>query len=466
MRVPFIGGSNTSRSVSVSAQRTVNMYAELDPEAEYQAAMFSRPGLATWANMPTAECRGMVVFAGELYVVNGADLFKVSKAKLITTIGSLSTSTGRVAFAANPTQLMLVDGSFGYTTDGSTLTKITDGDFPNGSAVVVHMDGYFIITDPDNAGRFYISNLSDGTAWTATDFATAVRNPDNLVSLLVLDRFLLLLGEDTTEPWWDSGAADFPFESMESGLIEWGCVAAHSAVKTIAADGAVAGIWLARNASGDNVVMSYPGGRVSNHAVETAFAGFSTVSDAHAWTMQMRGHTFYVLTFPTEAATWVLDLSTGLWAEWKSYGIDRFRGAAHAFFDGQHLIGDYQGASLFELRFDQYTDAGAPLERIRDDRFISVDRRRLFHRRFELECESGVGTADLDPQVVFQWSDDGGHQWSNEHWDGLGKVGKYEKRAFIKQLGSSRKRVYRSKFTDDAPFTIISGHLDVMVGSG
>ena len=418
MRVPFIGGSNTSRSVSVSVQRTVNMYAELDPEAEYQAAMFSRPGLSTWTNAPSAECRGMVVFADELYVVNGAELFKVSKSKEITAIGSLNSSTGRVAFAANPTQLMLVDGSFGYTTDGSTLTKITDGDFPNGSAVVVHMDGYFIITDPDNAGRFYVSNLSDGTAWTATDFATAVRNPDNLVSLLVLDRVLLLLGEDTSEPWWNSGAADFPFESMESGLIEWGWVAAHSAVKTIAAGGAVAGIWLARNASGDNVVMSYPGGRVSNHAVETAFAGFSTVSDAHAWTMQMRGHTFYVLTFPTEAATWVLDLSTG-----------------------------------------------APLERIRDDRFISVDRRRLFHRRFELECESGVGTADLDPQVVFQWSDDGGHQWSNEHWDGLGKVGEYEKRAFIKQLGRSRKRVYRIKFTDDAPFTIISGHLEVGVGS-
>ena len=72
MRVPFIGGSNTSRSVSVSVQRTVNMYAELDPEAEYQAAMFSRPGLSTWTNAPSAECRGMVVFADELYVVNGA----------------------------------------------------------------------------------------------------------------------------------------------------------------------------------------------------------------------------------------------------------------------------------------------------------------------------------------------------------------------------------------------------------
>lgn len=465
MRVPFIGGSNTSRTVNVAAQRTVNMYAELDPESKYQAGLFARPGLVTYSTGPSDGVRGSAVFGDNLYYVVGTEVIKVTTAAAVSTIGTIYTSSGRVSFATNKTQLMFVDGTYGYTTTGSSVTQISDGDFPNGATVVVFLDGYFIVNDPGNIGRFHVSDLDDGTAWTATFFGTAARNPDALISLAVPDRTLWLIGALTTEVWWNSGNPDFPFESTESGFVEWGTLSAHSVVVVVSPTGGTAVISLAENKDGGRVVMS-SGGRVSTHALESTINGYTTVSDAYAWSLVWEGHTFYVLTFPTESATWVLDLATGLWAEWKSYGISRFRGSSHTYFDEKHIIGDYQDGTLFQLSATQYSDAGGFLERIREDRHIASERRWLFHRVFELEVESGTGTAELDPQVSLQWSDDGGHTWSNEHWRGLGKVGEYKTLVRWRQLGRSRDRIYRTTFTDDAKFTIVSGHVTMDLGGG
>ena len=464
MRVPFVGGSNKSKTVNVTAQRTVNMCVQLDQEGKYPAYLHSRPGMSTYAPSGSAAVRGMMEFDGALYCVTGGDLKKVTTSQVVSLIGSLDTVSGRVSMAQNPTQLMMVDGTYGYTTDGTTLTKIADAQFPNGATHVVYLDGYFIVNDPANRGRFSISALNDGTAWAALDYATASRSPDKLKALLALNRQLWLIGESSTEAWWNSGNPDFPFEATESGYFEWGIAAAHSAAVAKSFSGDEVAVLLARNDQGHGVVMSSTG-RISTPALEEEIGGYSTISDAYAWVMNIEGHIFYVLTFPTEPKTWVYDFATSQWAEWKSYGSERFRGSAHAFFDNKHILGDYQDGTLLEMDDTLYQDAGSALECIRQDRFIHADRKWLFHRRLEIECEGGVGTASLDPQVMLQWSDDGGHTFSNEHWRGIGKVGKYKNRAYWNQLGRSRDRIYRVTFTDNARFTIVSGHIEVDLGA-
>jgi hypothetical protein len=65
---------------------------------------------------------------------------------------------------------------------------------------------------------------------------------------------------------------------------------------------------------------------------------------------------------------------------------------------------------------------------------------------------------------MLQWSDNGGHTWSNEHWRDIGLVGEYGQRCVWRGLGQSRDRVYRLKITDSVPRTIVSGYLDLEVG--
>jgi len=467
MRIPFIGGTSNQRSVSVSSQRTVNMIPELDPTAKFQAALYQRPGLATWSIGASKEVRGSIVFGDNLYTVNGETVNKFGTDASVSTIGTIGTSTGPVSMSSNLSQICIVDGTNGYTSDGATVAVISDSDFPDTATRVDYLDGYGIFNDPANNGRFYISSLNDFTAIDGTDFATAQRDPDALVAHVVNNRELWLLGAVSTEVWYNSGAADFPFQPIDQAFSEWGCAATHSA-----AAGAGSVFWLGASNIGGNIVMmsqGLQGVRVSDHSLEDAIEGYATISDAIGWVMQERGHILYVLTFPTADATWVFDMNTGLWHEWKSFGVGRFRANTYSFFNGEHTMGDFENGNIFQFRPDASTDAtagGGNMERIRTDKFVSADdRERLFHRRFELEVEPGTGTATVDPQVVLQWSDDNGHTWSNEHWRGLGKLGEYNKRLVWRSLGRSRNRIYRVKVTDECNLKIIGGSLIVDRGT-
>jgi hypothetical protein len=195
INIPFVGASNKSRSVEVSTQRSVNLFPELDPLSGFQQALYLRPQLASFSTAGSATIRGMATFGSLLFVVSGGTVYSIDSSGSATSRGNLLTSTGRVSIDQNATQLMFVDGTAGYIWDGSTLTQIADGDFPNGATQVVQFDGYFVVNDPANPGRFYISAYNNGTAWDATEFATAERNPDGLLAMLVNERELWLWGE-------------------------------------------------------------------------------------------------------------------------------------------------------------------------------------------------------------------------------------------------------------------------------
>jgi hypothetical protein len=71
----------------------------------------------------------------------------------------------------------------------------------------------------------------------------------------------------------------------------------------------------------------------------------------------------------------------------------------------------------------------------------------------------------VDPQAMLEWSDDGGHTWSNEHWASIGKMGEYRKRVKWRRLGRSRDRVFRLTITDPVKVVIIGATAEVTVGA-
>ena len=462
MRVPFVGGSNPHRSVVVSAQRTINLYPSVDPEGKFTSAVYGRPGLnpQVFSSAGSSVVRGMAVFGSNLYAVVGGDLKKITTSGAVSTVGSLSSTTGPVGMAAGRTQLGIVDGTAGYYTTGSTLTTISDGDFPNGATHIVYLNDIFYVNDPSNAGRVHASDEGDVSSWAATAFATAQRDPDALAGLIAIQQQLLMVGAETTEAWADAGLTPFPLTPIAGAVTDVGAVAGFSLAKLTGE-----AFWLGRAKEGHGAAFrgGLVGTRISTAAVENAWASYSTISDALGFCFHMNGESFYVLTFPTADRTWVYHLNSRQWLEWNSYGLGRWRVNCHAFFNGKHLVGDYQDGNIYELSFDVYTDAGTVIERERWDRHIlQADTRSVVtHDALEMDFEMGVGTATLDPQVMLSWSDDDGHVWSNRHWRGIGKVGEYRTRAVWRNLGTSRNRVYRWKMTDDCRTAVTAGFLTV-----
>src|SRR5690606_1848127 len=84
-----------------------------------------------------------------------------------------------VTMMGDGTNIVVVTNTDGYVYDGSSVSQITDPDFP-GADWVLYFDGYAVIAEP-NSGRIYIAGPLDPENWNALDFATAEGAPDDIL---------------------------------------------------------------------------------------------------------------------------------------------------------------------------------------------------------------------------------------------------------------------------------------------
>ena len=232
-------------------------------------------------------------------------------------------------------------------------------------------------------------------------------------------------------------------------------------------------------AAGDNTVFfidrtgrvmrisGYNAQPISSRKLEAEIAELSTFSDAIGFYYTHQGHGFYVINFPDGDMTRAFDVTTQQWHKRRSYPINpdgsegRWRANCYAFFDGKHIVGDWETGKLYELDFDTYTDNSETLRRFVDFPAIGNGKDRIRHNKLEVMFEGGVGLVGGDnPQAVLRWSDDGGKTWSNQLWTGIGELGDYTTRAIWRRLGASRRRIYRISVTDAVKVIITSAHLN------
>lgn len=431
-------------------------------------SLHGTPGLLLKLTLPTSPIRGIYTAStGSVYAVGGNKLYSISTAFVATERGTLSTSSGQVSIADNGIDLVIVDGQNGYklTFGSNTFAAITDEDFV-GADIVAFQDGYFIFNKP-NSGQFYISGLNDTTI-DELDFATSEGNPDNIVGHISVHRELWMFNEKTTEIFYNSGDADFPFARLEGGFIEFGCGARFSIAKM---NNTV--FWIGKNEAGTGIVykaQGYQPQRISTHAVEQAIQGYADFSDATAFCYQQEGHNFYVLNFPSADTTWVFDDTTGLWHEraFTNDGVlERHRANFYTFGHDIHLVGDHETGKIYKLDPETYTDDGAAITRLRIAPHLTSGLKRVTFHKFQLDMETGVGIDGSgqgdNPQAMMEFSDDGGHTWSNEIWTSFGAIGARNARAIWRRLGTSRDRVFSITITDPVKVVLIGAEMEAEV---
>lgn len=471
----FIGPTYKLAHPSAGSQRLVNLYAEVHeagPRKGNVARFVGTPGLRKRATLGTGPIRGVHrASTGQVFIVSGAKLFEVySYWSGQERSGSLASSSGRVSMADDGTRLVIGDGGNAAfqapLAAGSALVAVADVDCPGGH--VAWQDGYFLHTVP-GTGRFAISGLNALT-YDALDTATAEGRPDLLVNILSAHRQVWLFGDLTTEVWWNSGDALFPFSRNESAFIETGTISAGTCVR---AGGSVA--WVGNDERGRGTVWHAQGFtpvRISTHAVELALSGYSRLDESSAFAYQQGGHEFYQLTVPgneeDSGGTWVYDFSTGQWHE-RSYlsptGEEPHRAWVGAVAFGEMLVGDREDGRLYTYDPTYYADDEGPIRRLRQTPHINQDEKRIRYNSFELQTEPGVGLSTGQgsaPIVLLSWSDDGGHTWSNEHEASMGAIGKYSSRARWNRLGVGRDRVFRVATSEPVPVTWLGAELDAV----
>ena len=448
----------------------VNLY-WMDELEDGKAGLVGTPGLTLDVTVDASggevrgmeECKGGVL-KGYAFVVCKSSVYRYQSGTPTLCTGSLLTSSGRVCIVNNGTQVMITDGAYGYYVTGTTVTRITDTDFPVASSLA-YQDGYGIITEKDT-GKFWISGLYDFSAWEALDYATAEGMPDDAVAVMSDHRELMIFGEKSIESYENTGASDFPFERIGGGFIEKGIGAAQSPAK---GDNTV--FWLSDmrqilRATGIGGAPQI----VSTRQLDKRFQAMATVSDAFGFCMDLGG-SWYVITFPSENETWCLNTVTNRWNQWASYPYSgthlRHRANCYCHHDGKHLIGDFENGCIYKVDVDAFADSG---NAIRSQLILPVAEkggRWIYHSRMEIEIKAGVGIATgqgSDPMLMMDWTDTGQKRWSNEHWRSMGKIGEYWKTLVWNSLGRSKHRQYRLTITDPVERQITGYNLSFDVG--
>lgn len=427
--------SSPSRYQQGGAARIVNGFAEsIGPDGRVTFALYCRDGLQGFAALDgiTTGIRAALEVDGVLYAVAGTQLWKIQSNGVVTSLGSMSISaTAKVYIVRNrratPDVVIVCDGVMYYYR--TSLAQVTDADLLAPLSMTI-VDGIIIIGTSDN--KWQAGEIDDAANWDALSFERADASPDPVVRVYSRQNEAMIFGSRTCEFWTNAGGADATGFSRTS-VMDLGCIAANS-VATL--DQSVA--WVAHDRT-VRLLEVYSGRRISTPSVERdieALADKSSI-DATSWTRD--GHSYYQIS--SDDWTWVYDSQFG-WSNYESYGRSNWRVATVTEAFGRVICGDRDIPNFYEMSQDFGGEDADPLIFSVTLPTISAYPFPITLDALHIDVERGVGQAtgadeDVDPEIMLEWSKDGGATWSGPRTITIGQLGKRLARATSRRFGQS-----------------------------
>jgi hypothetical protein len=464
--IPLVGPTYTSRSLNVAAQVTKNFYIEVNqgsPDNQNITAFQPFPGLKPWATTSAGIDRGLGVYDDELYKITGQSLYHVDSLGAETLIDTIN-GYGRCNLTEDNFNLIIATGTTKpYSYDGAVVTLGTDVDLHTSNSVT-YIKNRVVYDGID--GDVIFADLGTPLSVDSANITSADNKPDSSLAVYAFKDQLFVFSDLSITPYYNSGNDNPPYDIIQNAVQEIGLGAVHSI-------------------SSNNNFMYFLGSDrqpyrmtglqpqpIGNASIGRAIEGYETTDNAIGHCFTFDSQNFYLLSFPSHA-TWLFSEGAG-WTN-LTYGEDSPHLIGdYAYCYGKHLVSDRRNGNIYELDFDTYADNGETIFRQRDTAKISgksfgMPGKEIFMERLEIVVERGVGLISgqgSDPQMMMQYSDDGGNTWSSERWASLGVMGEYSPMAPLvwDDLGSFYERMFRFKVSDPVKVVLISASADIEVG--
>ena len=480
MKIPLGLGSYESKSIPFSAQRCVNLYADIaQDEGLSEFILQGTPGVVSFAALGSGVSRGAIVMGGVYYVVSGNTLYSVDSLGVGTNRGTIA-GAKRVSMAHNGDKLCLVvpgGNSYVYVASTTTLTPITDVDFL-ASDTVCFKDGYYVFTQ--TAGNvFFISALNDPLSFDALDRGTAEQSPGNIIGCHANYDEVVVFKEDNTEIFQNVGGSGFPFQRIPGASLEKGSHCKYSPIQWGGSFFFLGG--------GINEKTSFfearAGGepaQISTDAISNEIQKFTReeIAEAFTFSYSIGGINFVGITIRSSninSRTFVYNVTASIlakrpvWFEQQS-GVteNAWRSESIDFVYNKLLISDNVDGRVGYLDVDTYDEYGNAILREKTLPPVYFGNSGVYFSKLELFIDSGRGLIigqGSDPQIMMEFSDDGARTWSSEFWRKMGAIGEYNRRSVWRRLGrADRSRVFRFSVSDPIQTTLIKCEVTISGG--
>lgn len=478
MKIPLAQGAYEARSPIANAQVCINLYPETNPhDAPFPTTHYPAPGLyllSDFTGLLSGHVRGLYTASdGTLYAAIGTSVIRYlgvgNTASSYFLLGTLPSDTGfPVSMCDNGVTLVVVDSSGGgwmspLPGNPGSLVQITDSAF-YGSSRVDYIDTFMVFNQP-GTGNFYTTTSGVVTPFDPTYVAAKEGWNDLLVCACCLHDNIWVLGNVTTEIWYNAGGTTFPFARMPNSVLQQGCTSPWSPV---VADNAL--YWMSQDRWGRNLMMrgeGYMAKRISTFAVENEWSQYPTTADCVGMAFQLAGHETVGWYFPQGNAWWAFDASTQMWHKrtyqdttqpWLPYCTAGWGTTSFSTAPGNATVaGSRLGPQIFNIQRNVYADAGVPIVRQRSWAHNQADGQRIHHARF---AASMAGAQLLNDTINLDWSDDAGQTYGSPVPQTINNQtnGQYQWR----RLGYARDRVYRLTWSGGGECALNGAYIDVI----
>lgn len=422
---------------------------------EQGVCVMRRPGLVELTDLGTSKSvDGLYWWTNQSLALAVSD---TKTYKITASDGTFAQITGD-AFQATTRPMFDNYGTNVYGANGEKIQRIStsvvdnmdDADAPTAVTHVAVLDRYLIANEVDS-GNFHYSDVGAPTTWSG-NYAEAEGRPDNLNGLHVKNLELILTGPQTIEAWHDDGVT--PFRRLLQGFIESGTPAPYSVT------------WCGEPVNGfcfidrQRQVVRIEGRAVRSlsDSLDKYVQTYSTIDDALGDFIVIQGHSFYVLSFPTEAETLVYDFTTGMWYQWAYYSqsaYGRWKGNSHCLASewGKVLIGDRSNGKVYELSPTTYTDDGDAIRALLRTGHVSRGDSGLWKRCVRMDFRAKkVGTGTSSNVVLYaRYRDNGGATWNSHTVTLVPETNGTDYIGHVNRLGRYKTRQWEIYSTSSVP---------------
>ena len=351
---------DATQSKDGQLQSLINGYIDVD------GSFRMRPGLTLWKDLsqtgkpiiglyhsPTMTPSHVIV----LY--NGSSNSVLAK---ITSGGTATTITG-TTLANNTLATFCTDGTSVLVANGGNINQanvgaatanlVSAGNAPGTVTHVAWLQGYLLANGTISGGVAGDTNYSTDISgnYEAADSWAFYNNeayPDSSTALYVKWDEIMAMGPESVEYSYNDGTT--PWATIQGGQLHWGVLAPYS-VQFI--DETF--MYLTHRDGGVQFVRIL---QRSPHSVsikmDSVLAGVTDFVNAKSWTISLKGTPLYVVTFPSDAVTYVYNVRRNEWYQWGAYSAgtwSKFAMNAYTYVPAfnKHLVGDATDGKIWEL---------------------------------------------------------------------------------------------------------------------